>query len=52
VGTVTIVDELMFIGTAILLLAAVFVGKKYHLGKWEGAGLVAIYVAYITSLFL
>jgi cation:H+ antiporter len=52
VGSVTVIDEFMLMGTGLLLFAAIFVGKKYRLGKWEGAALIAIYCAYITSLFL
>ena len=50
IGTVTIVDELMLVGTGLILFMGMFIGKRYELERWQGAILVGIYFAYIAFL--
>lgn len=43
-------DVLVAIGATVILLAALFIGKKDVLEKWEGWMFVALYAAYLTFL--
>jgi len=47
-GSVTLIDELMLIGTGLFLFAGMFVGKRFELDRWEGVILVALYFGYIA----
>ena len=49
-GSVTLIDEAMLIGTGLFLFAGMFIGKKFELDRWEGALLVLIYVSYLGML--
>lgn len=47
-----IIDLSMTIFSSFLLFAALFVGKKHVLEKWQGAAFLVIYAAYIAFLVI
>jgi cation:H+ antiporter len=50
IGGVRFVDELMLVGTGLILFLGMFVGRRYQLERWQGALLVGAYCAYIVFL--
>ncbi len=49
-GSVTMIDLLMLLGTSFLLFMWMFIGKRFELERWQGVTLVSIYLAYIVFL--
>jgi len=46
------VDILYLIGLSIILFAFLIIGKKYELGRWQGASLLLIYIGYVTFIII
>lgn len=49
-GSVTLLDEIMLVGTGLFLFIGMFVGKRFQLDRWAGFVFVTIYVLYIALL--
>lgn len=45
-------DLYLSLGVTMVLFAAMFIGKKYTLEKWQGFVLILFYLAYLTFVFL
>jgi cation:H+ antiporter len=45
-------DVLVAITATLLLFIVMFIGKKHTLERWQGAGFIALYVAYIIFLIV
>jgi cation:H+ antiporter len=43
-------DIFMVLFASLLLFCAMFLGKKYNLERWQGAGLLIVYIVYIGYL--
>jgi len=43
-------DALVAVGATLLLFAALFVGRKHLLERWQGAGFIGAYAAYVVFL--
>ena len=48
----TNMDIMMIIASSTLLILAVIIGKKPRVDRWEGAGFVLVYIAYIAYLVM
>ncbi|MBY0316488.1 MAG: calcium/sodium antiporter [Bdellovibrionales bacterium] len=46
------VDALVGIGATTALMAALFIGKKHHIDRWQGALFILAYVGYVTYLLV
>lgn len=46
------VDVLLIAGASLLLFLALFIGKRHHIDRWQGAGFLIVYACYIAYLFI
>lgn len=46
------VDMVLILGTSILLFSALFIGKRHHIDRWQGAGFLVLYLVYVINLFI
>ncbi|MCI0479429.1 calcium/sodium antiporter [Candidatus Uhrbacteria bacterium] len=44
------VDALVAVAASFLFFVALFIGKRHHVDRWQGAAFVALYAAYLGSL--
>lgn len=45
-------DFFVMIGASVLLFAALFVGRKHMLDRWQGVAFIGLYIVYIAALLL
>lgn len=50
VSTSSLNDLYMAIGATLMLYGVIYVGKKYHIERWQGAAMLLTYVGYVGYL--
>lgn len=50
VSTSSLNDLYMAIGATLILYGVIYVGKKYHIERWQGAAMLVAYIGYVAHL--
>lgn len=50
VSTSSLNDLYMAIGATLMLYVVIYVGKKYHIERWQGGAMLATYIGYVVYL--